>query len=89
LRVFVLKKVTELMTDFVTYTLSSKYVVVLMVNPVHPMFIFAKRFFKKGFLDFGPGIIFQPAHEIDLFICPFCKLPVIVIGFVEDQHAAF
>ncbi len=56
-----------------------------MVNAVYPMFFFAKRFFKKSFLNLGSGIIFQPAHEIDLFICPFCKLPVIVIGFVEDQ----
>jgi len=59
-----------------------------MFNPVHPMLLFAKRCFMKNFLDFGLRVIFQPAHKIDLFICPLGKLPVVVVGFVEDQHAA-
>gem|GEM_PF-5462553 len=58
-------------------------------NPVHTVLIFTKRFFKKSFLDFGLRVIFQPAHKVYPFICPLCKLQVLVVGFVEDQHAAF
>ena len=58
-----------------------------MLNPVHPMLLFAKRCFIRNLLDFGLRVIFKPAHKIDLFICPLCKLPVVAVSFVEDQHA--
>ena len=60
-----------------------------VLNPVHPMFIFDKQFLIKGFLNFGFRVIFQPAHKIDPFICPLCKLHVIVVRLVEDQYTAF
>ena len=49
----------------------------------NPKFFVGQLFLKKYLQYFIFGIVFNAANKIYTFLCPMCKLQVMIVGFVE------